>query len=180
MLIREAKLSDAPGIARVNVDTWRSTYEGILPPHQLALVTMSDRKRYARELITAPESSIMVAETESGKIVGFAALGPERVGNLPFKGELYVIYVLKPFQRKGIGRRLMAAVRNKLVQMGIHSFMVWALHDNPYQRFYRTLGGTIVFTRTLDIEGFKTLERAYGWWDITAMSLEPDHRSQIL
>ena len=180
MLIREAKLSDAPGIARVNVDTWRSTYEGILPPHHLALVTMSDRKRYARELINAPESSIMVAETESGKIVGFAALGPERVGNLPFKGELYVIYVLKPFQLKGIGRRLKAAVRNKLVQMGIHSFMVWALHDNPYQRFYRTLGGTIVFTRTLDIEGFKTLERAYGWWDITAMSLEPDHRSQIL
>jgi GNAT superfamily N-acetyltransferase len=180
VLIREAKLSDAAKIARVNVDTWKSTYQGILPPPQLALVTFPDRKHYAREIIQSADKDIVVAEIESGKIVGFAAFGPERAGGLPFKGELYVIYVLKSFQRKGIGSRLLAAVRKKLLEKGIHSFMVWALHDNPYQRFYQTLGGAIVYTRTLDIEGFKTLERAYGWWDITTMFQENQYRNHML
>ncbi len=180
MLIREAKLSDAAGIARVNVDTWNSTYHGILPPHQLALVTVPDRVRYAREVISSPDKGIVVAETENGRIVGFSAFGPERVGNLPFKGELYVIYVLKAFQRKGIGTRLVAAARNRLMEMGIHSLMVWALHDNPYQRFYQSLGGAIVYTRTLEIEGFKTLERAYGWWDTAAIFQEEMYRNHML
>ena len=35
MLIREAKLSDAAKIARVNVETWKSTYQELLPPQQL-------------------------------------------------------------------------------------------------------------------------------------------------
>lgn len=180
MLIRDAKLSDAAGIARVNVDTWYSTYEGILPAQQLALVTVPDRLRYAREVIGAADKGIVVAETENGKLVGFAAFGPERVGDLPFKGELYVIYVLKAFQRKGIGSRLVAAARNRLTEMGIQSLMVWALHDNPYQRFYQALGGAIVYTRTLEIEGFKTLERAYGWWDTATMFREEQYRNHML
>lgn len=179
MLIRDAKVADAAGIARVNVDTWHSTYQGILPAPQLALVTVPDRLRYAREVISAPNKGIVVAETENGKLVGFAAYGPERVGNLPFKGELYVIYVLKAFQRKGIGSRLVAAARARMLEMGMHSLMVWALHDNPYQRFYQSLGGTIVYTRTLEIEGFKTLERAYGWWDASTMFREEQHRNQM-
>lgn len=180
MLIRDAKLSDAAGIARVNVDTWYSTYEGILPEQQLALVTAPDRLRYAREVISAPDKGMVVAETENGKLVGFAAFGPERVGDLPYKGELYVIYVLKPFQRKGIGSKLMAAVRNRLHEAGINTLMVWTLHDNPYQRFYQSLGGAIAYTRTLEIEGFKTLERAYGWWDTLKMFGEEQYRNQML
>lgn len=180
MLIRDAKVADAIGIARVNVDTWFATYQGILPAPQLALVTVPDRLRYAREVISAPDKGIVVAETGNGKLVGFVAYGPERVGNLPFKGELYVIYVLKAFQRKGIGSRLVAAARTRMLEMGMHSLMVWALHDNPYQRFYQALGGTIVYTRTLDIEGFKTLERAYGWWDTTAILHEDQYGNHML
>jgi GNAT superfamily N-acetyltransferase len=180
VLIREAKLSDAAKIARVNVETWKSTYQELLPPQQLALVTFPDRKNYAREIIKSKDKGIVVAEMERGEIVGFAAFGPERAGGLPFKGELYVIYVLKAFQRKGIGSRLMMAVRKKLLEMGIHSLMVWTLYNNPYQRFYQALGGTIVYARTLDIEGFKTLERAYGWWEIGTMFAESQHRNQML
>ena len=36
MHIREATLDDVPGIARVHVDTWRTTYPGIVPAEHLA------------------------------------------------------------------------------------------------------------------------------------------------
>ena len=35
-LIRPATLEDAPAIARVHVDTWRTTYAGIVPDEHLA------------------------------------------------------------------------------------------------------------------------------------------------
>lgn len=31
MNFREANIGDAPGIAKVHVDSWRSTYKGIIP-----------------------------------------------------------------------------------------------------------------------------------------------------
>jgi len=31
MIIRKAKLDDATGIAKVHVDSWRTTYKGIIP-----------------------------------------------------------------------------------------------------------------------------------------------------
>lgn len=31
MIIRRAIISDAPGIAKVHVDSWRTTYKGIIP-----------------------------------------------------------------------------------------------------------------------------------------------------
>lgn len=180
MLIREAKSGDITGIAKVNLATWKSTYRGIIPDEKLALVTLADRKEYMRGILASQDQFIYVAESETGRVVGFVAAGPERLGNLGFQGEIYVIYVLQQFQRKGIGRRLVEAMRSRFQQAGVASVMVWALHDNPYQRFYLSLGGMITHTRTLNIDGFQTLERAYGWWDMGSMILRPDQRTQIL
>jgi hypothetical protein len=36
MLLREATLKDVPVIARVHVDTWQTTYRGIVPDSYLA------------------------------------------------------------------------------------------------------------------------------------------------
>ncbi|MEM9509268.1 MAG: GNAT family N-acetyltransferase [Cyanobacteria bacterium P01_E01_bin.35] len=42
-----------------------------------------------------------VAEERSGQIVGFANGGIEREGVLGYQGELYAIYILKRYQKKG-------------------------------------------------------------------------------
>lgn len=36
MILREARLDDASAIARVHVDTWLSTYRGIVPEEYLS------------------------------------------------------------------------------------------------------------------------------------------------
>jgi hypothetical protein len=43
MVIREARLDDALAIARVHVDTWLSTYRGIVPEDYLARLDYSPR-----------------------------------------------------------------------------------------------------------------------------------------
>ena len=43
VIIREAKAADAPAIARVNVDTWRTTYTCIMPQDYLDSRTYQER-----------------------------------------------------------------------------------------------------------------------------------------
>lgn|GEM_PF-5890417 len=40
--MREASLKDVPMIARVHVDTWRTTYHGIMPEEYLAQLSKEE------------------------------------------------------------------------------------------------------------------------------------------
>ena len=120
MRVRAANPSDAGPIARVHVDTWRTTYTGIVPAEYLAGLSYRDRESRWEEIlaIDQPTSSNFVAETEGGDIVGFAGGGPEREGDKNYLGELYAIYLLEGYQRKGFGRRLVSVVAQRLLMDG--------------------------------------------------------------
>lgn len=166
--IREADVSDAAAIARVHVDCWRTTYAGIVPEDYLANLSYSQREQIWHAALSASESPsfVYVAEDTTGEVVGFASAGQERSGQVAYKGELYAIYILASYQRRGIGRRLTQAVAKRLVEAGIHSMLVWVLADNPFRAFYEALGGQQVTEQEIAIGGAKLMEVAYGWRDV--------------
>lgn len=45
MEIRRAVLADAKGIAKVQVDSWQTTYQGIVPAEFLAGMSYEDREQ---------------------------------------------------------------------------------------------------------------------------------------
>jgi len=168
MIVREATHNDVSAIARVHVDTWRTTYRGIVPDDFLANLSYEKRENgWHQVLSNAPKDRnfTYVAEDESGQIVGFANGGVERAGNPVYQGELSAIYILKSHQQKGIGRELVRVVAERLGQMEIHSILVWVLADNPACRFYETLGGQKVHEKEIERGGTKLFEIAYGWTD---------------
>ena len=121
-----------------------------------------------------PATSYFVAETDVGKVVGFASGGPEREGNQTYRGEIYAIYVLKEHQGKGIGRRLVSALAERFLANGLGSMLAWVLTDNhPACRFYESLGGEQVGRKKSTIGGTNLEEVAYGWRDIASLRLEP-------
>lgn len=80
MIIREAKVEDAAGMARVQVDSWRTTYTGIMPDEELSYLSYEDSERRWRTFIfrgTEPRNKAyyFVAENEAGEIVGFVSGG---------------------------------------------------------------------------------------------------------
>ena len=164
MKIRRAVPGDAIGIATVHIDTWRTTYKGIVPDEHLA--KLSYRKRAARwqANLTAVENPAFVYVAEIGsQIVGFAAGGPEREGHPVYKGEIWGIYVLESHQRGGIGRRLLRAVVEELRQRGFSTALVWVLKDNPFKAFYEALSGQLVSEKEIEIGGVPLVAVAYGW-----------------
>ena len=172
--IRPSEASDAAAIARVHVDSWRTTYPGIVPDDYLnSLLSYEQREEFWEELLTQGESTTFacVAEDTSGPVVGFASAGSERSGEAAYKGELYTIYILDSHQRQGIGRRLVCAAAERLVQRDLDSMLVWVLADNrPARSFYEALGGREVRQAPIEIGGILLTEVAYGWPDIRGLA----------
>ncbi|MEW9033324.1 MAG: GNAT family N-acetyltransferase [Planifilum fimeticola] len=169
MIVRKAGPADASGIARVHVESWRTTYQGIVPDSVLDNLSVEKRENRWKQDLRQGKSRTFVAETSGGEIVGFACSRPERTKAYGYDGELYAIYLLQRCQRKGIGRRLFRAAAQELAADGFRSFLVWVLADNPSRRFYEALGGEKTAEEPVTI-GEVTLQKiAYGWKDIGAL-----------
>ncbi|MCE2458486.1 MAG: GNAT family N-acetyltransferase [Dehalococcoidia bacterium] len=164
--IRAATPEDVASIARVHVDSWRSTYDGIVPAEYLAGLSYQSRESLWKEALTTdrPGTSYFVAETQGGDTVGFANSGPEREGDITYRGELYAIYLLEAYQHMGLGRRLFSSVTRRLLSDGFNSMLLWVLEDNrPACRFYESLGGERVGRKIVTIGGIDLVEVSYGW-----------------
>jgi ribosomal protein S18 acetylase RimI-like enzyme len=173
--IRQAAVGDAAQIARVHVESWQTTYRGIMPDSFLDQLSYERRAEYWVETLSNATGSqfMYVAEVDSGtpyaKIVGFAMGGPERTGDPDYQGEIYAIYLLKAYQRQGLGLGLIQAIVERLYHTDMHSMLIWVLAQNAARHFYEALGGQAVRTQIVTIAGINFDEIAYGWTDITAL-----------
>jgi GNAT superfamily N-acetyltransferase len=170
--VRRARATDGAGIARVHVDSWRTTYRGIVPDDYLAHRSYERQGQLWTQSLQsdAPDHGIFVAEDSGGEIVGFADGGPERSGDPVYRGELYAIYLLAASQRRGIGRRLFGAVAEHLAGQGIDRMLVWVLALNPFRHFYEVLGGRLLRSQTIEVGDVALEEVAYGWDDVAALT----------
>ncbi|MBP2242813.1 L-amino acid N-acyltransferase YncA [Cytobacillus eiseniae] len=165
MEIRKGKMSDAKGIAKVHVDSWRTTYVNIVPDEYLKEMTYESREQLWNQLI--PNGNVFVAEDNNGKIVGFASGGRERSNQYEdFNGELYAIYLLEEYQRKGIGKLLFMQIVKYIQELGYNTMIVLVLAENPSCLFYEALGGRKIDALEVEILGKKLVETVYGWEDI--------------
>jgi ribosomal protein S18 acetylase RimI-like enzyme len=167
-VVRPAVAADAAGIAHVHVESWRTTYRGIVPDAYLDALSIEERTARWQRVLSAdrPGYGVFVAE-HGGAVVGFADGGRSDSRVASFTGELYAIYLLAGRQRRGTGERLLRAVAAHLAGAGHDGMMLWVLAENaPARRFYERLGGVVVGEQTITIGGAELAELAYGWPDL--------------
>jgi ribosomal protein S18 acetylase RimI-like enzyme len=171
--IRSATLDDVKGIARVHIDTWRSTYRGIVPDDYLDSLSYENRAdSWKKRIEEAAEGKwfIYVAVNENKQVVGFISGGPNRTDDPIYKGELYAIYIVQSCHGLGIGRKLSLALVKSLLTTDIASMMLWVFEKNTSaRRFYESLSGQFLRSNWFDISGVSIEEVAYGWLDIQAL-----------
>ena len=161
-----ANREDATGVTKVQVDSWRTTFKGIVPDDFLNNLSYDKREPIWKRAII--ENNLYIAEDENGHVIGFSAGGKERTGNYKtYLGELYTIFILKEHQGKGLGRSLVKLVVDDLKRNNLNSMVIWVIKENPACQFYEALGGKEIDTRVIEIGGQKLSEVAYGWSDIS-------------
>ncbi len=178
-IIGRASVRSAAGIARVYVDTWRSSYAGILPDK--TLIGMSQERQtseWAWLIRNRGESQTVLVASEIGHgVVGMASCGPGRTGDRPCAGpycgeegrkvgEVFTLYVLPEFQDRGIGRQLLAASFSALSERGCERAFLWVISNNPSQFFYERVGGRRIASRLERLWGTDLDQTAYGWADL--------------
>lgn len=171
MVIRPSTMEDAAEIARVHALSWQSTYRGIVPDEFLDSIDIDNWvERHRRNMAEDPEDFVSHVAEEEGEIVGWALGGPNREEASEYASELFTIYLLPGQLRRGIGRRLIAAVAESLLAFGFSSMVVWVLAENwPARRFYEALGGVYVSEKEITIGGASLLEVSYGWRGLEEM-----------
>ena len=145
--VRAARASDAPGLARVQVASWRATLASLVPDEVLAELTspaaLDQFTERWREAIVSPPTSrhrvhVAVAEPGSAKVAGFAAAGPATDEDLwaGTDAELYELHVLPDLaaapatvgeEPDGHDSRLLHAVADAFAEDGFRTAYTWAL-----------------------------------------------------
>ena len=169
--IRRARPGDAPAIARVRVDSWRTTYRGMIPDAYLDGMKQEDSTALWQRVLTAGSNttSVFVAEDEAG-VCGFAAglMLPER--KFDIDAELTAIYLRPDRQHMGLGRRLVGEVLAAQRAHGATGLLTWVIAGNRGARtFYERLGGEILTEQPFQWDGMNLVEAGYGWRDLDAL-----------
>ena len=146
--VRAARASDASGLARVQVASWRAAFAGLVPDAVITELTSEEAltqwaERW-RDAITAPPTSkhrvhVAVAEPGSAEVAGFAAAGPATDEDLwaGTDAELYELHVLPELaaaadatvddEPVGHDSRLLHAVADAFAEDGFRTAYTWAL-----------------------------------------------------
>jgi GNAT superfamily N-acetyltransferase len=126
-------------------------------------MSVERRARAFAEGFSTPFYRMYVAEVPECGVVGFADFGEPREAIDAYDGELYAVYLLPELQRKGIGERLFNLGVGFLTGSGRSSMYLLALGVSPYRSFYEKMGGQIVGSKHIEIEGAVYDELIYGW-----------------
>lgn len=171
MIIRCAVKEDVDWITKIQIDLWNTTCADLIPEDYLNSHSYDiQREKWQKRFDEASETKefILVAETENDDIVGFVS-GRLCDRNNVLQSTLCSIYILKEYQNKGIGKRLMKAAAARLRQEGAKNMYLWALREDSACGFYEHLGGMMIEIRTTPIAGKELLEAAYFWRDIESL-----------
>ena len=160
--IREATADDIPALARLHVKTFNETHTlfGLGGP------TYATRESQYRRKFSETDGSwfCFVAEHPDGELIGFAVGEPN--DDPSYRGCLNKLYLLRQYQRLGIGSRLVRHVVDRFQSQGITSMLLFSQADNPSIAFFDALGGERWLTDKGEFHG------GYRWRDISALGTQ--------
>jgi GNAT superfamily N-acetyltransferase len=150
-IIREAVVTDIPALAALHVKTWAQTYWTVLHPP-----TFKIREWQWLDQFKKNDGSwfCFVIANNKNELIGFAKGKKYSHGDLPeFAGELNKIYILREYQRLGLGKRLLGYVARRFLSMGISNMVLFGVAENPSGGFHEAMGAEKLYSREGEFHG---------------------------
>ena len=170
--LRRAMAGDAPAIARVRIESWRTTYRGMIPDAYLdGMQIDASTAIWERVLSAGPSTASVFVAERADEVVGFASGAMLKEPKFGIDAELVAIYLRREFQHVGLGRRLVGAVVEAQGAYGATGLLTWVIAGNKAARsFYERLGGELLVEQPFQWDGMDLVEAGYGWRDLRALA----------
>ena len=150
IVYRKAKVEDYEGIYYVSCYSWDETYRGFMPDEYLddRIENFELRKLKTKAYLEKLENEgdldkYLVCEVD-GNIIGICQYLRSQNEKYPDSGLLGALYVLKKYQKIGIGRDMFRMAVEGLMDIGYDTMYLECMTGNDSVNFYKKYGGIIV------------------------------------
>jgi ribosomal protein S18 acetylase RimI-like enzyme len=109
---------------------------------------------------------------DNENIVGIVTYGKcreEDKFDLINSGEIHAIYILKEYQQRGVGKKLINFAIKDLMNENYNKVVIWSLKDNSSVEFYKKIGGDSRLTRNIKIGNQMLEEIGFVYDDMTGL-----------
>ncbi|MBA4850665.1 GNAT family N-acetyltransferase [Emticicia sp. BO119] len=158
-IIREAVAKDLEDLVTLYIQTWYETYGS--SKHKLSRDYIH---RHWKEFFSRTNEGwfcFVIENIRTHQLIGYAKAKPYSSGDLPdYAGELNKIYVLRNYQRLGLGAKLVEHVVRRFLDNGIHTMVLFGIPQNPSCGFHEAMGGKRLYAANRQFHG------GYGWKDL--------------
>ena len=142
-IIRLAKEEDCNELSKLKHDVWNETYRGIYNDNKIDNFDYKKNSKKFLNTINNPDIELYVVE-DSERLVGYMDYGIPIRPYKDYNQEIGLLYLLKEYQRKGIGKELFNIACNRIKENGYNEFFICCNKYNiNAQEFYKKMGGII-------------------------------------
>lgn len=150
-IIRKKEKKDCKDVVHIVTIAWNETYKGIVPDKILDNLYLNEEERTknAYNNFNEEDNHQYVLEVDNN-IVGFINVGSSDDKEFDKCGEIYAIYIIKKYQREGLGKELINTGIKELKEMNYDKMIIGCLVGNPSNSFYEHIGGKFIKQRMLE------------------------------
>ena len=160
--IEKSKKKDCKAIAEFITRTWNETYRGIVDDEFLDNLKNTEEKRYINAINNFDEKSdIQYIIKKDKKIIAYLKLSKIKDDEYKEYIELQSLYVLKEYQKAGIGKELIQKAFNEAKKAGYKKMIIGCLEENRSNGFYKKMGGKFVKKREFKLPNQTLYENVY-------------------
>ncbi len=145
LTIRLADVADCQALAKLKLAVWYETYAKIYPQAKFDQYSLSANEAKFKKLVADPNRHLYVV-LDGADPIGYMCCGAPIRGFRDFTQEIGLLYLLKKYQRMGLGTALFNLAKDIIGQHHVDRFFVSCNKYNlSAQKFYLKCGGKPIY-----------------------------------
>ena len=141
--IRLATISDCLELSKLKHDVWNETYRGIYSDEKIDNFDYEKNKDKFVNMVKDPNVKLYVV-LDDDRLIGYVEAGIPYRPYKDYKQEIGLLYLLKEYQGRGIGKKMFSVAYDTIKENGYDEFFVCCnKYNEKAQEFYKHMGGVV-------------------------------------
>ncbi len=150
VLFKLAEISELDTLVKIKKNVWNTNLRGVYNDEEIDRFDEEKEKHVLMKILENDKVDLYSIFVDD-MIVGFMSCGEPYRKFEDYEGEVGLLYILKDYQRKGIGKMALELAKDNLKRKGLKKFFISCnFYNLESRKFYEKMGGKVVFIDELN------------------------------